>query len=107
MEVPDSAWDRFLGWVSGFGSGGAGLAALAIFLLAVVAVLCLPRMWKDYLDYKKSIKEIEPETKKLDILLIEKLDALTEKAKGMTEIKVSVDKQPEQASSDKKKERKK
>jgi hypothetical protein len=76
MDIPEKAWEAFVEWFSGFGNGPIGLVVVAMVLLAGVAAWCLPTMWKDYLEYKKSTKELEPRTKELDLLLIEKMEKL-------------------------------
>jgi len=104
MEVPDSAWEQFVGWFSSFGNGPTGLMALAMVLLAVVAIVCLPKMWKDYLEYRTSGKELEAKAKELDILLVEKVTRLAEHGDEIKIVKQlpSAPERPE-----KKKERKK
>lgn len=86
QKVPESAWERFAAWVADFGNEATGLIALAMILLALVVAWCLPKMWKDLLDYKKSTKELEPEVKKIDLLITEKVERLLERGAARVEI---------------------
>ena len=67
---------EFFGWLRGFGYGVKGFLALGMALATVAAIVCIPQMFKAYLDYKKSTKETELEVKRLDSEIVDKVDRL-------------------------------
>jgi hypothetical protein len=71
-----AAAQGFFEWIRGFGYGARGFLALGMALATVSVIVCVPQMFKAYLDYKKSTKETELEVKRLDGEIVGKIERL-------------------------------
>lgn len=77
MQTPGAEWsDKAIAYLGTFGSGIKGFIVLAMVLLTIAVVKCLPSMWKDWLDYKKSKNELGPKVKDLDLKILAKVEKL-------------------------------
>jgi hypothetical protein len=69
--------------------------ALAMLLLAFVVWRCLPGMWKDYLEYRISNKELDRKAKELDLQITKKIEKLAER--GEVRVTLEAPKKQERA----------